>query len=125
MAQEYMKINGIVVKQPDKGLGYSFETTYTDDSNRTQNGVGHFTAMFTNESFSYEATNLTESEMTQILKQVAKGKNFTLHYRSPYYGGWRDDKFYVGKGSLSIGSWKESEECYESLSFNMVGVNPI
>lgn len=125
MAQEYMKINGIVVRQPDKGLGYSFETTYTDDSTRTQDGVGHFTTMFTNESFSYEATNLKENEMSQILRQVAKGKNFTLHYRSPYYGSWRDDTFYVGKGSLSIGSWKEDEECYESLSFNMVGVNPI
>lgn len=125
MAQEYMKINDIVVKQPDKGLAYDFETTYTGDSTRTQDGVGHFTSMFTAESFSYEATNLTENEMSQILKEVAKGKNFKLHYRSPYYGKWRDGMFYVGKGSISIGSWKESEERYESLSFKMVGVNPI
>lgn len=125
MAQEYMLINDIMVKQPDEGLGYDFETTYTEDSTRTQDGVGHFTAMFANESFSYSASNLTKAEMSQILQLVGKGGNFKLHYLSPYYGQWRDDLFYVGQGSISIGRWNESEERYKSLSFNMVGVNPI
>ncbi len=123
--QEYVKFNDIKVKQPDKGLGYGFETTYTPDSTRTQDGKGHFTPMFTNESFSYTASWLTRQEMSQILQIVAKGNNFKLHYLSPYYGQWRDDMFYVGKGSLSIGRWNEGKEIYESLSFNMIGVNPI
>jgi len=123
--QERMKINDIIVRQPDKGLGYNFETTYTSDSARTQDGVGHFTPMFTNESFSYTATWLTKEEMSLILRNVGKGKNFKLHYLSPFYGAWRDDTFYVGKGSLAIGRWNEEEERYESLSFNMIGVNPI
>ena len=103
MAQDYIKINNVVIRQPDENMGYNFETTYTEDSTRVQSGVGHFTAMFTVESFSYEATDVTIAEMSQILQLIAKGRNFTLHYFSPYYGTWRNDTFYVGKGSLSIG----------------------
>lgn len=125
MAQNYIKINSTKIKQPDEGLGYSFETTYTSDSTRVQSGAMHATPMFTVESFSYTASDLTVAEMQTILQMVAKGGNFTLHYFSPYYGQWRDDTFYVGKGSLEIGRLTESGEYFDSLSFNMVGVNPI
>lgn len=125
MAQEYVKINDVVIKQPDKGLGYDFETTYTNDSTRVQSGVLHITPMFTVESFAYTATDLTEEEVKTILQMIARGRKFRLHYHSAYYGAWRDDDFYVGKGSMKIGSWKEEEERYDSLSFNMIGVNPI
>lgn len=123
--QDYIKINGEKIKQPDEGLGYSFETTYTSDSTRVQSGTMHATPMFTVESFSYAASDLTVSEMQSILQKVAKGGNFTMHYFSPYYGAWRDDAFYVGKGSLAIGRLNENGEYFDSLSFNIVGVNPI
>jgi hypothetical protein len=125
MAQNYITINGVKIKQPDEGLGYSFETTYTSDSTRVQSGAMHATPMFTVESFSYVASDLTIAEMQTILQKVAKGGNFTLHYFSPYYGQWRDDTFYVGKGSLEIGRLTEDGEYFDSLSFNMVGVTPI
>lgn len=125
MAQNYITINGVKIKQPDEGLGYSFETTYTSDSTRVQSGAMHATPMFTVESFSYAASYLTIAEMQAILQKVAKGGTFTLHYFSPYYGQWRDDTFYVGKGSLEIGRLTEGGEYFDSLSFNMVGVNPI
>lgn len=125
MAQNYITINSVKIKQPDEGLGYSFETTYTSDSTRVQSGAMYATPMFTVESFSYAASYLTIAEMQTILQKVAKGGNFTLHYFSPYYGQWRDDTFYVGKGSLEIGRLTEGGEYFDSLSFNMVGVNPI
>ena len=125
MAQEYIKLNGAVIRQPDEGLGYDFETTYTEDSTRMLNGTMYASAMFTVESFSYTASWLTREEMRAILQTVARGRPFTLHYLSPYYGAWRDGRFYVGKGSLSVGRWNEDEERYESLSFNMIGVDPI
>ena len=125
MAQDHIKINDTLIRQPDKGLGYSFETTYTEDTTRVQSGVLHASPMFTAESFSYEASYLTKAEMQTILQLVAKGKPFKLHYYSPYYGVWRDDQFYVGKGSLAIGRLTDGGELFESLSFNMVGVNPI
>ncbi len=125
MAQNYITINSVKIKQPDEGLGHSFETTYTSDSTRVQSGAMHATPMFTVESFSYAASNLSKTEMQTILQKVAKGGSFTLHYFSPYYGQWRDDTFYVGKGSLEIGRLNEDGEIFDSLSFNMVGVNPI
>lgn len=123
--QDRIKLNGIDIRQPDTGLGYSFETTYTKDSVRVQSGEGHFTALFTVESFSYMASNLSKDDMKTILQIVAKGNNFTLHYFSPYYGEWRDGTFYVGKGSLKIGRLNEDGETFDSLSFNMIGVNPL
>lgn len=123
--QDYIRMNGIMIRQPDEGLDFSFETTYTEDSTRVQSGEGHFTPMFTVESFSYAATGVSLEEMKTILQIVAKGGNFTLHYFSPYYGAWRDAPFYVGQGSLSIGRLNEDNEQFDSLSFNMIGVNPI
>lgn len=125
MAQEYITINGIKIRQPDEGLGYDFETTYTEDSTRVQSGQLHVTPLFTVEAFSYSASWLTTSEMKTILEQVARGNPFRLHYFSPFFGEWRTANFYVGKGSLSIGRLIVNEERFESLSFNMIGVNPI
>ena len=125
MAQEKIKINDIAIKQPKKDMAYSFETTYTEDTGRIQTGQIHLAPIFTAESFTYEAENISISEMTTILQNIARGNSFKLHYFSPFYGVWRDDYFYVGKGSLSIGTLKEDKEEYESLSFNMIGVNPI
>lgn len=123
--QEKITFNDIAIKQPDEGLKYDFETTYTDDSTRVQSGVLHSTPLFTVESFGYSSSNLTIEEMKTILQIVAKGKRFKMHYFSPYYGKWRDDTFYVGKGSLSIGTLRQDKERFKSLSFNVVGVNPI
>lgn len=123
--QDYIKINDVIIRQPDTGLGYDFETTYSEDTTRVQSGVLYATPLFTAESFSYTASNVSIAEMTEILKIVAKGNPFKLHYFSPYYGAWRDDMFYVGKGSLAIGRLQDGAEYFDELSFNMIGVNPI
>ena len=125
MAQNKISINGQVIWQPDEDLGSSFETTYTEDTTRTQDGVLHATPLFTVEQFSYKATNIPASEASRILQMVARGENFSLFYYSPYFGTWRTDLFYVGKGSLNVGTLKEGEEYLTGLSFNMTGVNPI
>ena len=118
MKQEKILFNGIEIKQPDSGsLGVSFDTTYTDDSGRIMSGVALATPLFT--------TDLTLQEMSQILQIIDKGKPFTVRYLSAHYGKWRTDEFYVGKGTLTVGSWEASEERYDELSFNLVGVNPL
>ncbi len=123
--QQAILMNNIRIKQPDRGLGFDFETTYSEDSTRLMIGPIHLTPLFTVESFSYQATGLNVQEMKQILRIIAKGAAFTLHYFSPYYGEWRDDKFYVGKGNLKIGTLEVEQEKYDSLTFTMTGVNPI
>lgn len=123
--QDTIKINGIEIYQPDKGLQSSFETTYSSDSGRVQSGAMHATPLFTVEQFSYSATDVPIDDVKVILQQIIKGNPFELHYYSPYYGKWRDDIFRVGKGQYSIGSLKADEEKIESFSFNMTGDNPI
>ena len=85
-AKERFTLNGQTIWQPDKDLGYSLETTYTKDSTRSQGGTGHFTPMFTVEQFAYTASNVPVAEVTKILQIIGKGKSFTLHAFSPYYG---------------------------------------
>lgn len=124
MATEKIKINGAEIKQPDENMAYNFESTYSEDSTRVQSGEGHFTPIFTVESLGYVCTKMTDRELTQILQAVI-GKQFTLHYYSPYYGSWRDDTFYVGQGSLNIKKLDGGSAIYNAVSFNMIGVNPI
>lgn len=123
--QDLIRINGVDIYPPDEGLGYAFESTYTEDSTRLQSGDANFVPMFTVEQLSYVASDIPMSEATKILKLIAKGQAFTLHYFSVYYGGWRDGTFRVGKGSLNIGSLEEDNETLSSLSFNMTGDNPL
>ena len=123
--QDQIRINGKDIWQPDSGLAYDFETTYTEDSARVQTGKGHFTPMFTVERLGFTATDIKQPEATKILQMIDKGQHFTLHYFSMHYGTWRDDTFYVGQGNMSIGSLEENNEKLDSLSFNMTGVNPI
>lgn len=124
--QDLIRINGVDIFQPDEGLNYAFETTYTEDSTRLQSGDANFVPMFTAEQLSYVATDVPMEEATKILQMIAKGEAFTLHYFSVYYGGWRDGTFRVGKSNtISIGSLEENNEKLSSLSFNMTGDNPL
>lgn len=123
--QETIKINGIEIFQPDEGLNYNFETTYSSDSTRVQSGQAHFTPLFTVEQLGYTATDIPVADAKKIIEQIIKGHAFTLHYYSVYYGTWRDAKFRVGKGQFAIGSLKAGEEKLTSLSFNMTGEEPL
>ena len=124
MAQEKITFNSVEIKQPKKGWGIALKPL-TDDSTRVQSGVLHTTPLFTVESFSYSAKWLTIAEMKTILQIVAKGRYFKMHYFSPYYGNGRDGHVLCGQRLLSIGTLQQDKERYESLSFNIVGVNPI
>ena len=123
--QDKIKINDIVIFQPNEGLQSSFETTYSEDSTRLQNGSANFVPLFTVEQFSYEATEIPINEAAVILQQIIKGEKFKLHYFSPYYGTWRDGMFRVGKGQFAIGSLEDGGEKLSSLSFNMTGEEPL
>lgn len=123
--QDKIRINDIEIFQPDSGLQSSFETTYTEDSTRLQNGEANFVPLFTVEQFSYNATDIPVADASVILQQIIKGEKFKLHYFSPFYGKWRDGMFRVGQGQFSIGTLEDGDEKLSSLSFNMTGESPI
>lgn len=124
MAQKKILINNTSIWQPDKDLAWNHETTYTPDSTRTQVGEGHFTEMFTTESFSYSGSNIPVPEVKKILQMIV-GKKYDLYAFNPYFGEWMTMKCYTGQGSLNIGSLKDGGERISSLSFNMVDLKPL
>lgn len=125
MAQNKIKFNDVVIFQPDKDVGYAWETTYSEDSGRVVSGKARLTPLFTVEAFTYSFTDIPVSSIAEILQIVAKGKPFNMFYFSPYYGKWRTDKFYVGNGDAKIGTLKEGKERYSSASIKVTGMNAV
>lgn len=123
--QERFKINGVDIRQPLEDMKYSFATTYSEDTSRSQAGPLHMTPLFTVEQLSFELKNLTLDEASTIIKMIVKGQKFTLHYYSIYYNTWKDGIFYVGEGEMTIGSLDVKSSKISSLTFNTTGVNPI
>lgn len=124
MAQQKYMINGVEIWQPDEDLEWNFETTYTEDSARTQDGKGHFTEMFTVQSFGYRASHVPVTEWKKI-SQMIVGQKFDLYAWNPHFGKWMTHRCYVGKGSLNIGTLEEGYEKYSSISFNMIDINTL
>lgn len=125
--QKYILIDGKKIKQPDS-FEPNWATTYTEDSERSMSGKAYLEPMFTVESYSYEATDLTPEEAKTLLQAIIPRRNkptFKLTYFSWYYGTWRTDDFYVGQGSLNAKSLREDHEALEAISFDVIGVNPL
>lgn len=126
MAQEYLKINDIRVKVPDQdGYGIQFATTSTSDSDRTQDLVMHNTPIGTVESYSLKWSGLTLAEASLILRQVVNKASFKVHYLDVYSGKWKDGWFYAANFNITPIDLTAGKERIDSLSFNIVGVNPI
>lgn len=118
-------MNGARIWQPDEGLAYSFETTYSEDTQRLITGELKSSPLFTVEQLGYTATDVPASEASRILQIIARGQEFQLYYYSAIYGAWRTAPFYVGRGNLNFFRLTPGQERVETLSFNMTGIQPI
>ena len=78
MAQDYLKINNVIIATPDEGLGYDFETTYSEDTGRVQNGVLHLTPLFTVESFPIHCLMCRLKKSRKSLSLLRRGKSSTF-----------------------------------------------
>ena len=130
MAQKRFKIGKtkdtlIEIHQPERNIKWSEETTYTNDSGRVKTGKAVLTPLFTVERLDYNGTDLTITEVKDILQIIGRGKKYWCQYFSPYYGAWRIDEFYTSSNDISIDSLEENEENLSEVSFGMVGVNPL
>lgn len=124
MAQKRIQIDGKDIWQPDEDMQWDFETTYTPDSSRPQNGEGHFTELFTTHSLAYSASRIPAAETKKIL-QLIIGRKYQLTAFIPYYGEWRTKKCYTGKGTFRIKTLEENGEKFNNISFNAVFVSPL
>lgn len=124
MAQQVIKINGRTIHQPDT-FKFSFATTSTEGTERLMSGVMCNEPMFTVESYAYEGSDISISEMSSLLQMIVNQRQVQLYYFSVYYGRWREAQFYVTQGSVDLGGRRIIKKKYKSLSFNLIGVNPL
>lgn len=126
MAQDYLKFNGVQVKEPDEdGYSVNLSTTSTEDSGRNQYLSMRNTPIGTVASYSLKWSSLTADEMSLILKQVLGKAKFQAHYFDIVEGTWKDGDFYATTYNSPSKCLKEGEEVWDELSFNMIGVNAI
>lgn len=131
MAQDTIKMgttSGSLVEiwQPEEGLKYSFVTTYEKSRDVAITGSIYGEPLFTRYQLGYSAKCVPVQAARTILQMIAKGRNFYLHYWSPYHGAWRTDLFSCGQSQdITIGTLEEGFEYYETLSFNMTGVDAL
>ena len=126
MAQDYIKINGITIKQPDQD-GYTalLSTTSTEDSDRDMALVMHNTPVGTVEGYNLKWSYPTLTEAAQILQQVVNKPSFVLHYCDIYTGQWKDGLFYAAEYNAPCKCLKNGEECWAELSFDVRSINPL
>lgn len=117
--------SGTEILQPESGMGFSFETTYTEDSGRIQTGEAVVCPMFTVRSYSYSRTRPPIKDVATILNFIVHGEKFEMYVFDPLTAKWEWDVFYVGKGDMDIGYLTADGGYYESFSFNAVGVMPV
>lgn len=123
--QDYIKINGITILQPDEdGYTANLSTTSTEDSDRDMSLVMHNTPIGTVESYSLKWTDIKAADMALILSQVLNKPSFTMHYFDILTGGWRDGTFYATTFNSPCKTIEDGVEAWDELSFNAIGVNP-
>lgn len=123
--QDYIKINGITIVQPDDdGYSVNLSTTSTEDSNRDMSLIMHNTPIATVESYSLKWSDIKAADAAVILSQVLNKSSFTMHYFDIITGGWRDGTFYATTFNSPCRTIEDGIECWDELSFNVIGVNP-
>ena len=123
--QDYIKINGITIVQPDED-GYSVElsTTSTEDSDRDMSLVMHNTPIATVVSYSLKWTDIKATDAAQILSQIINKPSFSFHYFDILTASWRDGEFYATTFNSPCKTIENGVEAWDELSFNVIGVNP-
>lgn len=123
--QDYIKINGITIVQPDED-GYSVElsTTSTEDSDRDMSLVMHNTPIATVVSYSLKWTDIKATDAAQILSQIINKPSFSFHYFDILTASWRDGEFYATTFNSPCKTIEDGVEAWDELSFNVIGVNP-
>lgn len=123
--QDFLKFNDVKIAQPDEdGYAAVLSTTSTEDSDRDMQLIMHNTPIGTVEGYNLKWRWLSPQEASQILQQVLNRPQFKVHYFDILTAKWRDGEFYATNFNAPARSLKDSEECWDELSFNIIGVNP-
>lgn len=121
--QDFFRFNGIVTIQPDT-YSANLATTSTEDSDRDMALVMHNTPIGTVASYDMGWKYIQPLHAAQILAEILNKSSFSLHYFDILSGTWRDGEFYASNFNSPCKTLEEGVECWDELSFTVVGVNP-
>lgn len=122
--QDYLKINGKKIKQPDEdGYVSVLATTSTEDSDRDMTLTMRNTPIGTVESYQLKWSDISCKEASEILEMVVNKSDFNVHYFDVLTAKWRDGKFYASNFNAPVVRLNSGNETLDQLSFNIVGVN--
>lgn len=120
--QDFFKLNGKKVIQPD-GYSAALATTSTEDSDRDMRLVMHNTVVGTVQAYDLSWRYISLADAAEILSHVYE-KNFTAHYMDIFSGKWRDADFYASNFNAPCKTLEDGVECWDELSFSIIGVQP-
>lgn len=112
------------IEQPTT-YGVSFDTKSTDDSDRTQDLVMHNTPMGTIGNYEMGWEYISTGEASKILRLVLNKPQFKVHYYDLYNDKWKTAYFCASNFEMTPLALEENYKYIDSLSFNIIGVNPI
>lgn len=112
------------IEQPTT-YSVSFATTSTDDSDRTQDLVMHNTPIGTIGSYEMRWEYIKTSEASKILQLVLNKSQFKVHYYDLFTDSWKSAYFYASNFEMTPLTLEENYKYIDSLSFSIIGVNPI
>lgn len=118
------EFNGIPVETPNT-FQPNLATTSTEDSDRTQDLVMHNTPMGTIQSYSFEWQSIDPEEASKIIGQTLNRSSFSLRHFSPVSGRWETALFYATNYKPGALKTIDGVLKWESLSFNVIGINPV
>lgn len=125
--QKRIAIDGWSDIQPTT-FEWSFETTSSEDSGRSMSGAPSITPLFTVQAYDVEYQHVPISKAKTLLNKIIQTPSkpyFSLYAFSPYTGTWTTKDFYVGDGTLHVGSLEENNEYISSITCRFVGRNKI
>lgn len=124
MAQNYITIDDVIIKQPEK-YSVSIATTSTEDSGRNQYLKMLNTPMGSIDGYQLQWGRLTTSELSTILQLVIDKSKFKVHYLDACSGSWKDGYFYAANYTAPAIRLTENSELWENLSFQISAIDPI
>lgn len=125
--QNRIAIDGWDELQPTS-FDWSFETTSTEDSGRAMSGAPYITPLFTVQAYDVEYEHIKLAQAKEILRRIVQTPSkpfFRLYAYSPYNGKWETAEYYVGDGTLKVGSLEENNEFISHITCHFVGRNRI
>ncbi len=124
MVEQPLEIDGIKILTPHT-FTPAAETTSTEDSGRVQTLVMYNTPMGTIESYNIGFLDIPVKEAAEIYRRTKNRRKYELRYMSLELGEWTTGYFYTTRYSYGSLGVVNGIECWKSMSFNAIAINPV